>query len=472
MPHTQLATRRACSLARRRRADESGAILVTAAILMIAVAAVGGLSLAGGSVYAVAQEGRRAADFSALAGAANLPTLNLGSRDNPLGVPEPSRTDTPLGTVDTTVVLPTLGDDFTLGVCAVAARQFGDGRAPMTDAYASAPTTCTPSVGFDDPWLQEVADCLAGSTNAADCAARLEQGLTDQLPPRLAGSKVVTALRDATTDAGLTGSVVTAELMTQVRSLNTTLGGRLTPLVDELDRAGGVHVDLSRLAPALLTPRVSVTITQQVAVPGAGLLQAGPVTLRHTATARRVIKNAVVVPAIGPIRPDGTFTIDLNPRVAAARDVTLTALDRVAEVVTPAADAAVRNVACPGSTDPCPAVTNTFGGLVADVRDATDPPNGPPPDAATLVRDAVAQREPIMVATTGYVVDPSQVLGSTVYSLPGVRQLLPGLLFIPALDIVPAVLSAGPLGEVVATPVATVAEAGRTRGLYRARLVD
>ena len=50
-------------------------------------------------------------------------------------------------------------------------------------------------------------------------------------------------------------------------------------------------------------------------------------------------------------------------------------------------------------------------------------------------------------------------------------QLLPSLLFIPALDVVPVVLSAGPLGKVVATPIDTVAAAGRARGLFKARLV-
>ena len=462
--------RRVYTSSESRRTD-SGAILPTAAVLMIALASFAGLALAGGSVYGVAQEGRRAADFGALAGAANLPTLNLGSTANPLGLPGPTQTDTPLGTLDTTMTLPTLGEDFTLGTCAVVARQFGDGRSPLTEAYDTAPTTCSPSVAFSNPWLQHVADCLAGTTAAADCASRLQQGLDDLLPPLVGDSAAVTALEQAVAESGMTGQVVTEELMSQLRAANTTLGGRLTPLLDQLGD-GGIHVDVARVAPALLTPHVTVTVTQSVEPPGVSLVHSGALTLRQTSTARRAIKNAVLVPVIGPVRPDGTFTIDLNPRLLQVRDRALGTLERIGDVVTPAADRAVRHVVCPGSPDPCPVVSTAFSDLVADVRDAVDPGNGPAPDARTLIDQAVAQGEPIMIATTGYVLDPSQVLGSTVYDLPIVQQLLPGLLFVPALDVVPAVLSAGPVGQVFATPVATAAEAGRTRGLYRARLVD
>jgi hypothetical protein len=117
-------------------------------------------------------------------------------------------------------------------------------------------------------------------------------------------------------------------------------------------------------------------------------------------------------------------------------------------------------------------VSTTFDDLLADLRDVVDPPNGVAPDMRTLVDEAIAQQDPILVATAGYAADPRQILGSTIYDLPVVKQLLPGLLFIPALDVVPAILSAGPLGRVIATPVDTAVAAARTKGLYRARLVD
>lgn len=463
------------SRARRCRGDD-GATLVTAAVLLTAVAAFAGLLLAGGSVYAAAQEGRRAADLAALAAAANLPTLNLGSGTdpNPLGLPSPRHLDRRLGTigVDASTPLPTLGEDFLSGACAVAARQFGNGRSPVTDSFSTAAPTCSPEVHLANPWLQELVSCLGGAAAATGCAADLAEALGDRLPAPRATDPIVAALSDAVHEAGMTGQVVTSTLLDEIRALDTTLRGALQPLLTHLNETGGVSVDVARLAPAIVSPNVSVTVTQQVDVPGAGLVGAGPVTLTQRSTARRTFKNAVVVPVVDVSLPNRTITFDANPRVAAARDKALDALRRVGDRVTPAADEALRNVACRDTFAACPAVSTTFDDLLADLRDVVDPPNGVAPDMRTLVDEAIAQQDPILVATAGYTADPRQILGSTIYDLPVVKQLLPGLLFIPALDVVPAVLSAGPLGRVVATPVDTAVAAARTKGLYRARLVD
>ncbi|HEV7887445.1 MAG TPA: hypothetical protein VGO92_07795 [Acidimicrobiales bacterium] len=452
--------------------NEDGAILVTAAILLTALAAFAGLTLAGGAVYAAAQEGRKAADLAALGAAANLPTLSLGTTPNPLGLPGPNQLDTPLGTVALDHPLPTLASDFTLGACAIAGRQFGAGRAPVTDHYATAPPTCTPQAHLANAWLQSLADCLGGPRAAAGCASGLEAGLASFLPPPAPTSPAVSALQSATAQTGAAGQVVTTDLAARLRALNTALGGRLTPLLNQLNNAGGVSVDMTRLAPALLTPEITVTVTQQVDVPGGALLGAGPVTVTSQATARRAVKNAVVVPAVDLPRADGTIVFDANPALSSARDAAFSALQQTGALVAPAADQALRDVACPGSTAACPTVSTSFDDALRDLHDAVDPPNGTAPSAASLVADAVASGQPIMVAAAGYIVNPRQVLGSTVYSLPGVAQLLPALLFVPALDMVPAVLSAGPLGRVVATPIDTAVAAARTRGLYRARLVD
>src|SRR5688500_3099595 len=162
---------------RRARRGEAGATLIVAAVLLTAVAAFAGLLLAGGSVYAAAQEGRRAADLAALAAAANLPTLNLGTTENPLGLPAPMQLDTPLGTLDSTTRLPTLGEDFLGGACAVVARQFGDNRSPVTDNYSTAAPTCTPSVHLANAWVQRLVDCLGGPAAATGCGAALAEGV-------------------------------------------------------------------------------------------------------------------------------------------------------------------------------------------------------------------------------------------------------------------------------------------------------
>ena len=460
----------------RRCRGQEGATLVTAAVLLTAVAAFAGLLLAGGSVYAAAQEGRRAADLAALAAAANLPTLNLGSGTdpNPLGLPSPRQLDRRLGTIgiDAGTPLPTLGEDFLGGACAVAARQFGGGRSPITDGYSTAAPTCSPQVHLANPWLQQLVDCLAGAGATTGCAADLAEALGDRLPAPRATDPVVAALSDAVREAGMAGQVVTVTLLDELRALDATLGGALQPLLTRLNETGGVSVDVARLAPAVVSPNVSVTVTQQVEVPGAALVGAGPVNLTQTSTARRTFKNAVVVPVVELPLPDRTITFDANPRVAAARDKAMAALHRVGDRVTPAADEALRQVACRDTFAACPAVSTTFDDALADLRDVVDPPTGGAPTTTTLVEEAVAQRKPILVATAGYALHPRDILGATVADLPPVKQLLPGLLFVPAFDMVPAVLSAGPLGRVVATPIDTAVTAARTKGLYRARLVD
>lgn len=452
--------------------DEEGAILITAAILLTAVSAFAGLTLAGGSVYAAAQEGRKAADLAALGAAANLPTLNLGTTPNPLGLPAPSQVGTPLGTVDLTSNLPTLADDFTYGACAIAARQFAPGSAPLTESYGTAAPTCTPEVGLANQWLQELADCLGGPAAASGCAAALESGIASLLPPPAPTSPAVSALQAATHEAGMAGQVVTTDLMVRIRSLNTTLFGRLDPLLNQLNEAGGVSVDMRRLAPALLTPQIKVTITQEVDVPGGGLVGAGPVTLRTSATARRAIKNAVVVPAVTFPNSNGVMVFDANPALSTAKDEAFAAVEEMGALVTPAADQALTQVACPGTSATCPVVSDSFDAALADLHDAIDPPNGTAPTTNELIDHAVQSGEPVMLAAASFALDPQQVLGSTVYGLPGVAQLLPGLLFVPALEMVPAVLSVGPLGRIIATPVDTAVAAAQTKGLYRARLVD
>jgi hypothetical protein len=458
---------------RRARGDEQGAILVTTAVLLTAVASFAGLALGTAALYGTAQEGRTAADLSAAAGAASLPGLAIGSTPNPLGLPAPSMLDTPLGTIDATPSLPTLGTDFTLGVCRVVAQQFIDKRSPLTESWATGPVQCTPTVSVTDPALQRLVDCLQGAGSLASCAGQVESNLAAMadLPPE--GAPVVAALEEATAYVGLAGDVMTAGLMARLHNLNAVLGGRLDPLVNALPHDGKLTVDLARIAPALVTPEVSVRVTQHVQVPGASLVGAGPITFTTDATARRAFKSAVAVPVVTPPGPDGGVVFDANPAIGYARDATLDAISSTADAVVPTLDQAFAQAGCAGTAGvaPCPSFAAAVDAMEADLRDIVDPPRGTAPDAEAVIQQAIASGEPILLAVGSYVVNPRQILGSTVYSLPGVAQLLPSLLFVPALDVVPMILSAGPLGKIIATPVDTVAAAARARGLFKARLV-
>src|SRR5436305_1367345 len=82
---------------------------------------------------------------------------------------------------------------------------------------------------------------LAGATAAADSANRVDGNLYNALHAPSAADPVVTKLQDATTAAGiLGGKVVTQDLLTQIQTLNTTLGGALTPLLQYFNQYGGI----------------------------------------------------------------------------------------------------------------------------------------------------------------------------------------------------------------------------------------
>lgn len=463
----------------RHPRSEEGAILPLGAVMFSVIAIMAGVVLAGGTLYSAGEEGRRAADTAALAGAAALPTLNLDQGANPLNLPGPQQLDTPLGTLTYSGSLPGLAQDFRSGTCQVAFAQFGPGGSPTSpespvtahwSAGLPAPD-CTVSVGLGNAFLDAVAGCLANSGAFTGCATSLQQSLWSKLQPPAPGDQVAQAVAGTVSAAGDQAQVVTSTLMAQLTTLNTQLGGALQPLLDALNGTHGIDVNPDAIAPAILTPQVTVDVRQQVAVPLASLLKAGPVTLHSHAVARRVFKSAVLAPTITLPGPDGTFTFATGPVLTGAEGAAFGALRTVDANVTPAADAAVDAAACPSIGGTCPQASSLTGPTISDLQDLLAPTTGPAPDPATVVSNAVATGEVVMVAAPAELVDPHQFLSQTVWQLPGVSTVVPQLMAVPALDFVPAVLSAGPLGSVVATPVDTVAAAAATRGLYRARLV-
>src|SRR5438477_1818536 len=62
---------------RRERDQERGAVMVLTALIMSVLAIFAGGTMAAVTLYGANQEGRRAADLTALAAAASIPTLNL-----------------------------------------------------------------------------------------------------------------------------------------------------------------------------------------------------------------------------------------------------------------------------------------------------------------------------------------------------------------------------------------------------------
>ena len=482
--------------------------MVLTALFISVLAIFAGGTWAAVTLYGANQEGRRAADLSALAAASNLPTANLTVCNtdicNPVHLPTGNQFCTPgnsgilgacnqLGTVDLNGAVPLPNTNWTPGSCGIADQQFVAGRSPINQVFKLQNAQCTPQAQYSQTWMQMLSDCIQ---NLSQCQA-VQNSLTSALPSP-AGTALGTAMQSALTAAdstcaalanGSTGceQLVSSSTMSTLNTLNNqtgltsfcflagqgTGGGCLTPIITAL---GGsqLSVNLASLAPALLTPQVQVTVKQVVDVPAGKLVGLGNATITNTATARRAFKNAVLIPAIGPKRADGTYVINPNLTLAAAKNLTLTALGAVDNAVSPLVQNSLTPVVCTSNPIPCQ-VPSFIGEEVSDLNDIFNPPaSQPPPDGNAILLDAVQNARPVLIATLGKVVKPTDVLNTTIWNAlaPLLNLGVGNLLVAPALDFVPATLSNGGSLGYIATPARTVQLAGQTQGLYRARLVD
>jgi hypothetical protein len=479
---------------RREQDQERGAVMVLTALIMSVLAIFAGGTMAAVTLYGANQEGRRAADLDALAAAANLPTANLSVCNtaicNPVQVPTGNNFCPPpeqginnhvctdLGTVDLNQALPLPNTNWSLGSCGIAGEQFsGTARSPINHVFTSGSGySCTRTPMFSQPWMQMIADCIQNLSNCTGV-----QNSLNSILPSPAGTALGTAIQSALTAADATEKLVSATMMSTLSTLNSNgvfclaFGGNgcLQPLINAL---GGsqLKLDLANLSPALLTPQVKVTVQQQVSVPGAALVGWGNSTITNTATARRAFKNAVLLPAIGPKRADGTYIINPNQTLGVAKDLTMTALGLADQTVSPLVQNALTPIVCSSNPTPCQ-IPSLLGDQLSDLNDLFNPPGGqPPPDGNAILLDAVQNARPVLVATLGQVTKPTDVINGSIWNAlaPLLGLGVGNLLVAPALDFVPMTLQNGGAVGYVATPVRTVQLAGQTTGIYRARLID
>lgn len=471
----------------REQDHERGAVMVLTALIMSVLAIFAGGTMAAVTLYGANQEGRRAADLAALSAAASIPTLNLtacADTDticNPIHLPSPNQIPTPLGTVDLNGALPLPGADWTIGSCKVADLQFETGRSPINQVFkVNGNPQCTPQPQYTQPWMQMIADCIK---NLSSCTG-VQNALSSLLPSAI-GTPLGTAIQSALSVANAGVQFTSAALINSLTLLNGpgalsfcnlhgsgVNGGCLTPLITAL--SGVLQLNLANLAPALLTPQIKMTVKQQVNVPGASLVGLGNSTITNTATARRAFKNAVLLPAFGPKRADGTYIINTNQTLALAKNAMMTALGVADPLVSAAVQSALTPLVCSSNPVPCQ-VPSLLGDQLNDLNDLFNPPGGqPPPDGNAIITQAIANGQPVLVATLTSAVNPGDILGNTLWTAlaPVLGLGLGALLAAPALDFVPVTLQQGPVGQAIATPVRTLVQAGQTQGLYRARLVD
>lgn len=317
-----------------RQRTETGAISVLLAALSLGLVL---LTLAGANaagLIGVRREAQRAANLSALAGAANLPLVGL------FASPEPHTTS-----------------------CAQIDKSFAPSSALLTpELGGGAVPACgagvTVSAQID--WLRVDAarDALALLIQSADFPADLCEPIEVTPPNPLLDLPGVSTLIDPAL-AGLT-DLECAEL------------------------SNAVHGLPDNLSPATITPRVHVSVQgeYEAFVPMPAF--AGQRAVDAEATARRRFKNVVVLPAVnGAPQPLN----DLNPTATEIRDTLL-----------PAAEQAAAELAAAVAPFMPPGIGFDLSGLFVDLYDIYDPPTAAPaPSPLDVAEAAVESGEPVVL---------------------------------------------------------------------------
>jgi hypothetical protein len=434
--------------------------MVMAAILIPIVVVFAGVAWGTAMLYGANQEGRRAADMAALAAAAEIPFVNLDVQCNgasvttgnplpcnPMNLPDPSQLDAykPIANVPLDLNIPEYpGVNWTLGSCGIAARQLETSASPIFNAYKSphnGHAQCEPTPVFTHLWEQQLADCLF---NAPNCPSATLANLQQQSLPGLpaTGTPLDQQLQQVLSTAPSlpSGPIVTKDVYDKVAAAcNPALVPACTTLLAQLGH-GHINVDLLRLAPALLTPAVKITITQHVHIPGASMIGQGDQTITNSAVARRAFKNAIILPSL-PSEVNGTpIPIDPNQNLYSSRDQIFSGLDGLNATVTPPLDGAMKTYVCPSNPQSCE-VKNAFGNEIDDLRELYNPPPG---SQGPTVSDMTSSGSALLVSPLQQINLNSPVLGLDAVTQSKVQAALGltgNVLYKPAVQFVPVLVN-------------------------------
>lgn len=359
------------------RRDEEGTILILTALILPLVMTI----VAGGIVAFGMLNGQRelqaAADHAALAAAAALPPVDpnvaLDSVGFPMQICVPGTpTCTPTSAIYTIMnseagnLLQTgqLIPDPRAVACAYAQSDLSSGSAPMVGAFANPNLTATPA--GDRPTVCTQFDKINGRQIINDGHTVPDTRIYPSLQP----GTVLTCI-DAVT-AGIT-SALTGQLGAVLNA--TQLASIINAVVDPLNQ----------IAPALLSPRVKVDVSQGYNPPLLSLITGRQGTdLLATATARRRLKNAIVIKLQPGMRVGLQITGGVNmtaslevPQTSLLSDLTAanTALVNLENSL------ANLNLNLPGLN-----CTNPLGDLILDLKDIYNPTTG-----ASSAEDLVSQ---------------------------------------------------------------------------------
>lgn len=438
---------------RLRARDENGAVLVIVAISMVTLLTLSAGGIMMFSLYGANREMQKAADQSALAGAAALPLLRPGVAlsslplntayqltDNVgLDVPLRGLSNVP----DPRAVACEYGTKSLLGSSASLITAFGSPPSPPLAGY------CSTGTWTGGNRVRPVLNAL--STPLSSCVNNLTtsiNGVISQLQGSLVG--LVSILPGV------------SDLISNVNATIAQLNGTLESVKN-----------LEALSPALLTPEMTVTVRSGVRPPMLSFITGSDgVQMTTEATAERRLKNAVVLP-----NTPALLNTNLNTALAETKPSVMNALT--------AANTQLNTMTNQLGVAGCQNLLSPSSKVVQDIGDIYNPPtSGAGPSGRDLISGglAAAQRaagqagtsvdqvagEAFLVIRQG---PTPGTISSTLGPLVGLLGLSPmvSTLQVPALDV--ALVTSQNLEDGNISNPELIPDAAAARGLFTATLV-
>lgn len=524
--------RRAVGRARGR--SEAGVTTIMAALLVPVVLGVGTLALGATTTYVAKQDARRAVDLGAVAAAANAPSASVSGS----AVTSPFDVDGVTTTLGLSSAFTRSDWAQTACEVTQRQLDGDRSRVLQSFRDADLEPSCTTTWGWENPVTGALASCAADveivgcrttlDTQLTAGLPALDDSSVDALEAAAdalaTGINAVSGQADSYVDDTLLGLLAQSCLGPIVLGV-CTIPNPLPDLCSTLWADAGISCvggdpqlgfDLAELTPALATPQVRVTMRNLHINPPLAPMGWGQTNADSTAVARRTIKSALVLPSLGipGIDPaDGAafateyaarlglsapdaetvgeaagtdgFVVDpndLNPGLDALLTDAFTVLNTLEDTVKGPVQSALETTVCASGSVTCPDVSDPLAPerlvapFLADLANATDaPPSGSAPAVEDVLAEFAVSGDPILMVGTLERVSADLLEGSAVWNI--LQTAIPGLgdvLFIPALDVVPAIVrqpvAGGPY--VIDRIPNTTASALATSGLYRGRLVE
>ncbi len=405
------------------------------------------------TLYGSQREMQKAADQAALAGAAALPPINPGVITDNVPLPGLAAVYTITGT--TGLDIPRLDDivpDPRAVACAYGANSLTADSARLVSAFGTPPASSPGGWTCEDNRIHP----LLQSTQLAECVDGLVGGLTTR----------VTQLLDPI--SGLGGCI----LFICLPSLNDILAQVLAPI-------NGLVDDLNLLAPAVLTPTMTVEVTSGVKPPLMSLVTGDDgIQMTVSATAQRTLKNAVVVPTT----PGVPLTnINITAALQEVQEPLVNTLGLVDDQLNTLFDTLIPGAGC----------QDVLSEVQNDIADIYNPPGGGPnPTGRDLIDEAIGASQtitsrggPALADAAGeafFVIGagPNPAILGDLVGTPGplagivatALQPLLGSTQIPTLDV--AIVAAHNLADGQLNTGDLIEDAVNARGLFQATLVN